>query len=119
MVTNVNVRNFRQKPMSLTSGRQLKPGVKIALPAESLKYLVGAIVLAVFMGSIMSYGLHGRILSARERVQQLRAENSVVATKNVHLLAARAQLTSKMQVVALAEKKLKLFEPEKGQVHRM
>ena len=119
MVTNVNVRNFRQKPMSLTSTRPAKPGIRISFPAEYLRYLLAAVVLAAVMGSIMSYGLHGRILGARERVQQLRAENSIVATKNVHLLAARAQLASKLQVVALAEKKLKLFEPEKGQVHRM
>ena len=54
-----------------------------------------------------------------ERTQQLQARNITVANKNIRLLATRAQLASKTHILALAERKLNLFEPDKGQVRRM
>ena len=119
MIPGVQIRNYRQKQAASTSKlRNLSPA-DISLRSQQMKILIGSVALAVVMGSIMTHGLYGRILASQERVQQLRAEHNVIATKNMQLLAVRAQLTSRTHVLALAEKKLKLFEPEKGQVHRM
>lgn len=119
MIPSVQIRNYRQRQAACTSKRQGLPKITINLRSYQMKILLAGAALAVVMGSIMTHGLYGRILASQERVQQLRAEHNVIATKNMQLLAARAQLTSRTHVLALAEKKLKLFEPEKGQVHRM
>lgn len=119
MIPGVQIRNYRQRQAACTSKHPWLPKVTINLRSNQMKILLGGVALAVVMGSIMTHGLYGRILASQERVQQLRAEHNVIATKNMQLLAARAQLSSRTHVLALAEKKLKLFEPEKGQVHRM
>ncbi len=49
----------------------------------------------------------------------MQARNITVANENIRLLATRAQLASKTHIVSLAERKLNLFEPDKGQVRRM
>ena len=91
----------------------------LVLSQGSVKMLLGFVALAVVTGSIMTYGLYGRIQKTEHRVQQLQAENSVITTRHMQLRAARAQLSSKSHILALVEKRLRLYEPGKGQVHRM
>lgn len=119
MIPGVQIRSYRQKQPTSTSKLRNLPKAFFSLRSHQMKILIGGVALAVVMGSIMIHGLYGRILASQERVRQLRAEHNVIATKNMQLLAMRAQLSSRAHVLALAERKLKLFEPEKGQVHRM
>ena len=119
MASSVNIRKYKQRQKPFVAGRQTMSQYGKIFSLDRIRFLTGVSAAAIIVGSLITYGIHGRIVHSMERVQQLRVKNAAVANENVHLLAARAQLASKTHVLALAEKKLKLFEPEKGQVHRM
>jgi len=76
-------------------------------------------VVALGIGLGLTQFFHGRIVELQSRVDQLHTSNTVIVEKNNRLVAAGAQVSSKTQVVALAKRKLKLFEPDQGQVRRM
>ena len=75
--------------------------------------------IAVVLGLATTHFLHGQVLNTKTKVMQLQSSNSAIANENVRLLATRAQLASKNKIVSHAGAKLNLFEPEKGQVHRL
>lgn len=120
MTPNVSVRTFRPRQQVLTREQaQVQPRFRCSLPvaqAKTFAIVTGvALVLAVGVTQI----IHGRMGELHGKAEQLRARNTVVANENVRLLATRAQLSSKAQVVALAKTKLHLFEPDQRQVRRM
>ncbi len=105
---------------SCPSGRSRRaiPHLRIALGREQRRVLSVAAGIAL-MALAITHHVHGRISDALERSEQLQARNITVANENIRLLATRAQLASKTRITSLAERKLNLFEPDKGQVRRM
>jgi hypothetical protein len=77
------------------------------------------VAIALVTGLAITQFLHGQVVNTRTKVIQLQSKNAVVGNENIRLLATRAQLASKTKVASHAGAKLHLFEPEKGQVHRM
>jgi Tfp pilus assembly protein PilO len=72
------------------------------------------LAVALVIGLTFTHILHGQISTLSAQAEQLRADNKSTANENVRLLAARAQLTSKTHVAALAGTKLNLLNLIKG-----
>jgi hypothetical protein len=89
------------------------------LSVEQGKVLAIVAAVALVLGLALSLIFQGRIADLQAGAEQMRSRNAAIANENVKLLAARAQVASKTQVAALAKSKLKLFEPDQGQVRRM
>ncbi len=119
MASTVNIRTYRPQQLSVRESQRAVPHLRIALGREQRRVLTVAAGIALMAGLAITQLLHGRISDALERSQQLQARNITVANENIRLLATRAQLASKTHIVSLAERKLNLFEPDKGQVRRM
>ena len=119
MASTVNIRTYRPQQLSVRESRRAIPHLRIARGREQRRVLSVAASIALVAGLAITQLLHGRISDALERSQQLQARNITVANENIRLLATRAQLASKTHIVSLAERKLNLFEPDKGQVRRM
>ena len=74
---------------------------------------------ALVIGQGLTHFSHVKVIELQAKIDQLQTSNTIIADKNNRLVAAGAQQASKAQVVALAKRKLKLFEPDQGQVRRM
>ena len=119
MATQINTRVYRSPQMAFKSEPRAWSSIRLALSAGQKKILAIAVGLALVAGLAATQMVAGRIEAAQAKAQRLQATNATVSNENVRLLAARAQLASKTHITALVERKLRLFEPVKGQVHRM
>jgi Tfp pilus assembly protein PilO len=120
MVPKVSVRTYKPRQQAFSKKKQWTGHrINLNLSSEAGKIVAGMLALALVVGLTFTHILHGQISTLSARAEQMRADNKNTANENVRLLAARAQLTSKTHVAALAGTKLNLFEPDKGQVRRM
>ncbi len=119
MATQINTRAYRPPQMAFKSEPRTWGCIRLALSAGQKKILAIAVGVGLVTGLAATQMVAGRIDAAQVRAQQLQVANATISNENVRLLAARAQLASKTHITALAERKLRLFEPVKGQVHRM
>ena len=119
MASNVNIRSYKLQQASLKAGRRKVFLANITISPEVKKVMAIMVVIALVAGLAITQFFHGQIVNTKARVIQLQSKTSVIGNENVRLLATRAQLASKTQIASHAGAKLNLFEPEKGQVHRM
>ena len=119
MASNVNIRSYRVQQVSRKAGRRKLFLSKIKVSPETQKVVAIMIAIALVAGLAITQFFHGQVVNTRASVIQLQSKNAVIANENIRLLATRAQLASKTKVASHAGAKLHLFEPEKGQVHRM
>lgn len=116
---HMNTRIYKPAQMAFQSEERKTPVIRLQLSGGQKRLL--AIVAGMGLVAILAAGqfIAGRIVAAEAIIEHLQSVNGTLANENVRLLAARAQLSSKAHVAALVERKLRLFEPLKGQVHRM
>lgn len=120
MTPNVSVRTFKPRQQVFSKEQSLaRPRFRCNFSFEQAKVLAIVLAVVVVLGVGLTQIIQGGMGDLQGRAEQLRARNTAVADENVRLLAARAQLSSKAQVVALAKTKLHLFEPDQRQVRRM
>lgn len=120
MTRNMSVRTYRpqQRVFAKEAPRKrLRSAQFLSVEQGKMLAVVGAAALVI--GLVMTQFFHGHIERMQVKAEQLRSSNAAIAYENVRLLASRAQVASKTQVTALAKTKLKLFEPDQGQVRRM
>ena len=75
--------------------------------------------VGLVLGLVVTQFFHGQMVDMRSRAEKVRILNTSISNENIRLLSVRAQLASKNHIISLAGKKLNLFEPGQGQVHRM
>jgi hypothetical protein len=119
MASNVNIRSYKLQQASLKAGRRKVFLSKITLSQGSWKIMAITVAIALVSGLAITQFLHGQFVNTRATVIQLQSKNAAIGNENMRLLATRAQLASKTKIVSHAGAKLHLFEPDKGQVHRM
>jgi len=119
MRAGVNVRSYRPVQVSFRSAKPAAPRLGMSLSSIQRKWLSLMVASALVIGVAGTQFLHGRMVEMRTNAEKVRTVNNHISTENIRLLSMRAQLTSKDHVAALAGKKLNLFEPGQGQVHRM
>lgn len=91
----------------------------VLLSANQCK-LLGLLALAACIGGlVLTHVIYSRVTDLRVKADQLQTSYTAIAEENKRLLAMETQLASKTQVVTLAKRKLKLYEPAQGQVRRM
>ncbi len=119
MALHVNVRSYRPQPVSSRTGRSTAFRLSHLFTGEQRKYLAVMGITALIAGLSITQFFHGRMADMQAGAEKLRIVNAAISNENVRLLASRAQLSSKPHIVSSVGAKLNLFEPEKGQVHRM
>jgi len=115
----MHVRIYRPRQVVLSKAKARKRSDAFLFPRGQGKMLAAMAGVALALGLTLTQVFHGQMVDIRAEAELLQARNSAIASENVRLLAARAQVASKTQVTALAQTKLKLFEPDQGQVRRM
>jgi len=120
MTSNMRVQIYRPRQVVLPKAKsRTRTGVSCRFPGGQGKVAAVMAGVALVLGLALTQVFHAQVTDLQARAEQLRTRNTAVANENVRLLAARAQVASKTQVAALAKTKLRLFEPDQGQVRRM
>jgi len=120
LTSHINVRAYRPRQVMLAKEKpQKNTHCLVLLPPNQRKQLGLIMAMALVIGFGLTQFFHVRIVELRARIDQLQTSNAAIANENNRIEAAGVQLTSKTQIVALAKRKLKLFEPDHGQVRRM
>ena len=120
MRPNIHVRVYRprQVMLAMDEPRHKKRGSAL-LSANQCK-LLGLLAVAACIGGLaLTHVIQVRVADLRAKADQLQTSFNAIAEENKRLVATEAQVASKTQVVALAKRKLKLCEPDHGQVRRM
>ncbi len=116
MITGISSKFFR--PQTVIGIRQ---HVTVRSVPEVSPRLFRLVMIILFTGIVVVFSagqfMHGRIESAAGRVEQLQAVRSRAINENIRLLAARAQLASRKNVVKQAMQRFHLVIPGKGQIH--
>ncbi|NLX18483.1 MAG: hypothetical protein GXY53_04260 [Desulfobulbus sp.] len=120
MSPTVGVQTFKPRQQIFNQDRtQATSQFRGLLSIVQTRVFAAGAVAALVLGIGITQMIQTMTNDLQQRATQLRAGNIAVADENVRLLATRAQLSSKAQVVALAGTKLHLFEPDQKQVRRM
>lgn len=120
MRPNINEFVYRPRQVVLAKKRsKKKTPLFVFLSFAQCKALAMMIVTASVTGQGITQFLHVKMLELQAKVDHLQARNTTIAEEHNRLLSAECQLASKTQIVALAKRKLKLFKPDKEQVHRL
>ncbi len=116
MITGISSKFFR--PQTVIGMRQHVTARSVPEVSPRLLRLVMIILFTVIV-VVFSVGqfMHGRIESAAGRIEQLQSVSSRAVNENIRLLAARAQLTSRKNVVKQAMQRFQLMVPGKGQIY--
>ncbi len=120
MRPNINVFVYRPRQVILAKRSPRKNTLHfVRLAPNQCKRLGLMVMAALVIGQGLTHFSHVKVIELQAKIDQLQTSNTIIADKNNRLVAAGAQQASKAQVVALAKRKLKLFEPDQGQVRRM
>ncbi len=116
MIAGFNPKLFR--PQTVIGIRQ---HVAVRPVPEVSSRLLRLVAIILFTGIVVVFSagrfMHGRIESAAGRIEQLQSVNFRAGNENIRLLAARAQLASRENVVKQAAERFQLMVPGKGQIH--
>ena len=118
----ISVRSYRPRQVAFDkSGNQIKtsarhPDFQRPRYGKALSLMTLA---ALSVGLGLSQYIHARIQTLQSKADLLRASKSVMVEKNNSLVLLEAQISAKAQVITLAKRKLKLLEPDQGQVRRL
>lgn len=123
MRPKIHVHVYRPRQVPLAKGtpvtKQKRRQFDLHFPLKC-KPLALAAVAALGIGLGVTQFFHGKVAELQVKVGELQASNIAIVAENNRLLATSDQVISKQQVVAaLAKKKVKLYEPDQGQVRRM
>lgn len=114
-----STRTFRA-PVANLRIRQRVSSAREEISSEKLVRPM-VMILLVTIGVVFSMNqfLNWRIDNIGGTLDQLQALRRNAGSENMSLLAARARLMSTSHIEAVAEARLQLYLPEKGQLHRL
>lgn len=120
MMPNVSVRTYKPRQQLFSKEKPRKRfQFPLHLSVEQGKIIGVVFAVALVISLALTQFFHGQLSSMQAQAEILQARNNTIANENIRLLASRAQVASKTHIAALAKTKLKLFEPDQGQVRRM
>ena len=120
MTPQVNVRVYRPRQQMLSKAApQKRSHFAHTLSGRQSRVIAGLLAVSLVVGLAVTQCIHGLMTTMHAKAEQVRTSNMAVADENMRLLATRAQMASRTQVVTLAKAKLNLIEPDQRQVRRM
>ena len=120
LTSHINVRAYRPRQVMLAKEKPQKNTLRfVLLPPNQRKQLGLIVAMALVIGFGLTQFFHARIVELRATVHQLQTRNTAIADQNKRFEAGDAQVASKTVIVAIAQRKLKLYIPDHGQVRRL
>ena len=119
MIAGIQSRLFRSHALSVGIRQQVAARTEWAMSRRLAKLVALILCLSLFVVFAFSQLMHRQIMSSVNKLEQLQSVRNQFGTENIALLAARADMTSKENVLDRAAQKYRLFVPKKEQLRRL
>jgi len=119
MIAEIQSRMFRPHTVTMGMRQQVVTRTGTGLSKRMAKVVALIICISLFVVFAFSQIMHGHIVATADQIDKLQSVRSESVSRNIELLAARAQLASQKFVEERAKEKLHLFVPQRNQIRRL
>lgn len=119
MIAEIQSRMFRPHPVTVGMRQHISSRTSAGMSRRMAKLVALIICTSLLVVFAFSQVMHWHISATAEKLEQLKSVQKQTATRNIELLAMRAQLASQEFVEKSAMEKLQLFAPQQHQVRRL
>lgn len=119
MIADIQSRMFRPHPVTIGMRQHISSRTTSGMSKRMAKMVALIICTSLFVVFAFSQVMHWHISATTSKLEQLNSVRKETSTRNIELLAMRAQLASQEFVEEHAMEKLQLFAPKQSQVRRL
>jgi len=119
MIAEIQSRMFRPHPVGMGMRQHVSSRTSQGISKRMAKIVTMIICVSLFVVFAFSQVMHWQIVSSSSKLEKLKSVRIDTSSRNIELLAARAQLASQKFVEEQAREKLQLFVPKRNQISRL
>ena len=119
MIAEIHSRMFRSHAVNMGMRQQVVTRTGAGMSKRMAKVVTLIICVSLFVVFIFSQVMHRHIVVTAGQLEKLQSVRIETGSRNIELLAARAQLASRKFVEERAAERLQLFVPQQHQIRRL
>lgn len=119
MIAEIHSRMFRSHAVNMGMRQQVVTRTGVGMSRRMAKVVTLIICVSLFVVFIFSQVMHRHIVVSAGQLENLQSVRIETGSRNIELLAARAQLASRKFVEERAAERLQLFVPQQHQIRRL
>ena len=120
MIAEIQSRMFRPHSDAMDMRQHVTIRASQGIMSKRMAKLVTVIIcISLFVVFAFSQVMHWQIVASSNKLEDLKTIRVATSSKNIELLATRAQLASRDFVEKQAKEKLQLFTPKRNQIRRL
>lgn len=119
MIAEIHSRMFRPHPVTIGMRQQVITRTNVGMSKRMAKVVTLIICVSLFVVFAFSQVMHRHIVASAGQIEKLQSVRGAVGSRNIELLAVKAQLASRKFVEQQAREKLQLFVPQQNQIRRL
>ena len=119
MIAEIHSRMFRPQAATVGMRQQVVTRTGTGMSKRMAKVVTLILCVSLFVVFAFSQVMHWHIVATANQLEKLQSVRIESGTRNIELLATRAQLASQKFVEEQAKDKLQLFVPKRNQVRRL
>ena len=119
MIAEIHSRMFRPQAVTVGMRQQVVTRTSTGMSKRMAKVVTLIICVSLFVVFAFSQVMHWHIVATANQIEKLQSVRTASGSKNIELLASRAQLASQKFVEVRAKEKLQLFVPQRNQIRRL
>lgn len=119
MIAEIQSRMFRPHPEAMAMRQHVTSRTSPGMTKRMAKLVAAIICISLFVVFAFSQVMHWQIIASSDKLESLKSIRIATSSKNIELLATRAQLASREFVEKQAREKLQLFTPKQNQIRRL
>lgn len=116
MIADIQSRMFRPHPATMGMRQHVTSRTTPGMSKRMAKLVMAIICISLFVVFAFSQVMHWQIVASSSKLENLKSMRIATSSKNIELLATRAQLASREFVEKQAREKLQLFTPKQNQI---
>ncbi len=119
MIADIHSRMFRHQAVTVGMRQQVVTRTSTGMSKRMAKLVALIICVSLFVVFAFSQVMHWQIEATANQLEKLQSDRINSGSRNIELLAAKAQLASQKFVEDRAKEKLQLFAPQRNQIRRL
>ena len=119
MIAEIQSRMFRPHAVTMGMRQQVVSRTSAGMSRHMARVVALIICISLFVVFAFSQVMHWHIVSSANQFEKLQSVRSESVSRNIELLATRAQLASQKFVEERAKEKMQLFVPQQNQIRRL
>ena len=119
MIAEIHSRMFRPHSVTMGMRQQVVTRTNVGMSKRMAKVVALILCISLFVVFAFSQVMHWHIVATTSQLEKLQSVRSESGSRNIELLAARAQMASQKFVEERAREKLQLLVPQRNQIRRL